>query len=1499
MEAEATYIYRVKARNGDNLSAQSNFFNAHLPAPPPEVTINFGQATYSVEEGQSIDITVTLDVDPRRTVEVPISASNQGNTLDEDYSGVPVSVTFNSGDTEQTFSISATDDAQDDPGKSFTLSLGTLPDRTTAGATATTTVSITDNDDSPQGPLDLIGNMTMDFSGKATAYTGSKLAIRFTTGSSAHGWELTAVKLHIASWDSGVTPTVTLHQAGTGNEPGEHITTITNPRKGKGKRVFPAPTGTILEPETTYAVVLGSDGADADNTVAFRTTDKDQDDSVSARGWSLADHSLRLASGNWTADSAAIKVAVVGTALQAPRAVNTAPTGTPVITGTAEVGSTLSADTSAIADADGLTNADYTYQWTRNDGSTYTDISGATASTYTLTPNDQGKTLTVKVVFTDDAGHQESLTSSPTPVITLPTPDTSLQATETVTTLPTIDVSPCGSNRLHVSWQPFPNDQNATGYRIEWKSGQQSYDGSETSIRKAEIPATGTLEYTITGLDNGTEYSVKVTAFNSQGNGTASAESMATPQAPNFIVIFLDDLGYNDASFLGTTDITTTNMDLLAENGVTFTNAYAPFPTCGPSRAGLLTGRYPSRFGIEGNIAYNPFDQHMGLPLEETLIPEYLQEAGYETGIVGKWHLGAATKFTPLQRGFDYFYGFLPGEHDYWKVDMTAYPMDDSTGYYSPIIENTSPVILDDYLTTAFTDKAIEFIEKDRDRPFFLYLPYNAPHRPFQAPEDTVQRYLHISDETRRNYLAMVHELDFDLGRIVQSLEDSGQLDSTAVLFTSDNGGDVRGDAPMDNGNLKGGKRQFDEGGIRVPLVASWPRRWPKDATFQHMVINMDISATIMDLAGATATDTHRPLDGVNIHPHVTGAIDTPPHDALFWRHSRSSPWDKTMAVRAGDMKLIKTADDDPKLYNLSTDIGETTDILHSNLETADRLAKLWNNWNTGNLPSSVTYRINDYENAVEQFFRTKFQKRQQAAESAPPMTFEVPHIPPAVAISFATGAYTVTEGGTTTITVELDADPERSFEVPVTVSNQGGTQDDDYSGVPANVTFNSGETQQTFDFTATDDADHTPAKSVVLGFGPLPDRVTAGTTANTTVSINENDEPPPVPAELVSNMAGSFSDDAITHANRRRAFSFTTGDAGTGWLLTAIRLQIASWPSGRTPSVTLHQEGTSEGPGDLIATMTSPEAGMGKREFSAPKNTILQPDTTYTVVVGSDGASTSEAVRFRTTMSDQNDDGAAEGWSLADDSLQFFYQAWTSLAAVPKAAIVGLPLAAETTNTPATGVPVVTGTPLVGQVLTSDTSTIADSDGLANVSYAYQWVRGDGNTSTDITGATGETYTLAPSDEGSTIRVRVSFTDDAGNPEELISADTQPVATGGENSPIWQATMTAAPLYVGNGYSDFDGFQNGSLTAKAFSTGGVTYTANVVEASGWIYIGFDQEMPMAFILEIDGVRLESTDATLTSYSYTNTYLWEKAETIWSDGQQVELRLYVSGGDEG
>lgn len=418
---------------------------------------------------------------------------------------------------------------------------------------------------------------------------------------------------------------------------------------------------------------------------------------------------------------------------------------------------------------------------------------------------------------------------------------------------------------------------------------------------------------------------------------------------PNFVIIFVDDLGYNDVSYNGAAEIETPNIDRLAEEGVTFSNGYVVHPFCGPSRAGLMTGRYPARFGMEYNVAYAPLDTGHGLPVEEKTMATYLKEAGYRTGIVGKWQLGAAPAFHPLNRGFDYFYGFLGGAHDYFRIDITRPGTE-----YLPLNENKGATGIDGYLTDALTDRAVSFVQERREEPFFLYLAYNAPHTPLQAPEELVDKYSHVEDEKRRLYLAMVDSLDKNVGRVLDALEQADAHDDTVVFFLSDNGGvssAIRPDLDWaDNAPFRTGKESFFEGGIRVPFIASWPAKWPSGVIFEPMISSLDIAATTVALA-ESVPDHDRPLDGVNLDPFIRGEQAGEVHEALFWRQSSRTPALTKFAIRFRDVKLVK---DDPEgkaqLFDLAQDPGETDDLIGSDTATAARLAGLWNIWNRDNI---------------------------------------------------------------------------------------------------------------------------------------------------------------------------------------------------------------------------------------------------------------------------------------------------------------------------------------------------------------------------------------------------------------------------------------------------------------------------------------------------------------------------------------------------------------------
>ncbi len=447
----------------------------------------------------------------------------------------------------------------------------------------------------------------------------------------------------------------------------------------------------------------------------------------------------------------------------------------------------------------------------------------------------------------------------------------------------------------------------------------------------------------------------------------AHAEGTNNSERPNIIIFLADDMGYADAGFTGATDIKTPNLDALAASGVVFTQGYATHPFSGPSRAGILSGRYQQRFGFEENPAYDPANYELGISVDETLFPARLQEAGYTTGGVGKWHLGASLPFHPNNRGFDYFYGFLGGGHDYFKIDMSL-PIGEA--YYQPLIENNKPATFDGYITDALSEKAAEFIDNNADDPFFLYVAYNAPHGPLQAPEEDIARYSHIEDNKRRVYAAMVDVMDRGIGTVVESLKRNGLYENTIIFFMSDNGGPqgqgYSAHNGSDNGDFRGGKGQYYEGGIHIPFMACWPSKIKGGVTYDNPVITIDVSRTAVELAGADPTSGNA-MEGVNLIPFISGEESSVPHETLYWRGANGKKW----AVLSSDReKYVQSKPQDtPQLYRLTEDVSETNDIVGSNAELAAELKERWNNWNQNNVESEILL-YTEYHELLQEFHK-------------------------------------------------------------------------------------------------------------------------------------------------------------------------------------------------------------------------------------------------------------------------------------------------------------------------------------------------------------------------------------------------------------------------------------------------------------------------------------------------------------------------------------------------
>ncbi|GAB1308907.1 hypothetical protein KH5_15900 [Urechidicola sp. KH5] len=413
---------------------------------------------------------------------------------------------------------------------------------------------------------------------------------------------------------------------------------------------------------------------------------------------------------------------------------------------------------------------------------------------------------------------------------------------------------------------------------------------------------------------------------------------------PNIIIILADDLGYADVGFNGSTDLPTPNIDRIANNGVKFTNGYTSYVVCGPSRAGLMTGRYQQRFGFERNPQYQVNDPNMGLPQTEKTLATVLNTNGYTSGIVGKWHLGAHMSNHPLNRGFDFFYGHLGGGHRYFPEDLTiedSYSINnEEDSYFSWILRNHTPEETDEYLTDEFSNEAVQFIQNNQSDPFFLFLSYNAPHSPLQASQEYLDRFDHLPDSSRKTYMAMVSAVDDGVGAVLDKLEELNLDDDTIVFFLSDNGGPETKNH-SDNGILRGGKSDVYEGGYRVPFAMQWKGTVAPDV-YDIPVSALDIFATAVGVSN-TSVDQDRPLDGVNIIPYLNGENTEEPHEILYMRKFDQQKF----AVRKGDFKLIRNfSNNNTSLYNLDTDISETTNIAGANPEIVAELEELREAWN-------------------------------------------------------------------------------------------------------------------------------------------------------------------------------------------------------------------------------------------------------------------------------------------------------------------------------------------------------------------------------------------------------------------------------------------------------------------------------------------------------------------------------------------------------------------------
>lgn len=406
-------------------------------------------------------------------------------------------------------------------------------------------------------------------------------------------------------------------------------------------------------------------------------------------------------------------------------------------------------------------------------------------------------------------------------------------------------------------------------------------------------------------------------------------------RAPNIVLILADDLGYGDLSCYGAQDLQTPNIDALAASGMRFTRFYANSCVCSPTRAALLTGRFPERVGVPGVIRTHPDNSWGSLARDAVLLPAVLRKAGYHTALVGKWHLGLASPNTPNERGFDYFHGFLGDMmDDYWthrRHGINYLRLNDQT------IDPAG------HATDLFTQWAVDYLRQraGNPQPFFLYLAYNAPHNPIQPPEQWLQRVkARCPDVTaqRAALVALVEHMDHGVGQVMAALRQTGAAENTLVIFTSDNGGALPFAA--NNGPLRDGKGSMYEGGLRVPMCAVWPGRIPKGTTCDRVALSMDLFATCCEAAQATAPAG---IEARSLLPTLLGqAQPVEDRDVFFIRREGGVYRGQAIhAVRRGPWKLVQNTPQGPKeLFNLDADPREQRDLSRSHPRIFEELGR-------------------------------------------------------------------------------------------------------------------------------------------------------------------------------------------------------------------------------------------------------------------------------------------------------------------------------------------------------------------------------------------------------------------------------------------------------------------------------------------------------------------------------------------------------------------------------
>ncbi|ARN58001.1 sulfatase-like hydrolase/transferase [Sedimentisphaera salicampi] len=427
----------------------------------------------------------------------------------------------------------------------------------------------------------------------------------------------------------------------------------------------------------------------------------------------------------------------------------------------------------------------------------------------------------------------------------------------------------------------------------------------------------------------------------SDASKQAAKDAISSNKRPNVIIFLADDAGYGDFGFQGSKVQQTPHIDSIAKTGTRFSQAYVTASVCCPSRAGLLTGRYQQRFGHEFNgpdakpmPGYTQDD--LGLDPNEKTFADYFKSLGYRTCVIGKWNMGLRPQFQPWNRNFDEFFGFLGGARSY-------FPIEGEVNEHHVMIKNQKvyPEEKITYTTDDFTDYAVDYVQRHKDRPFFLYLSYNAVHTPMHAKEEDLEQFSDVEPWRRRANAAMTKAMDDSIGRVSAKLKELGLEDDTLIMFFNDNGGTNNG---ASNGKLRGMKGSQWEGGIRVPCIMKWPGEIKENTVYDNPVSGFDFLPTAYAAAGGSKI-LGKPFDGVNLLPYLKGKKKSRPHKTLFWKRGRG------YAVREGDWKWVHQEDGTTGLYNLAEDVSEKNDLSEKYPEKLKHLKKLYKQWESEMAP--------------------------------------------------------------------------------------------------------------------------------------------------------------------------------------------------------------------------------------------------------------------------------------------------------------------------------------------------------------------------------------------------------------------------------------------------------------------------------------------------------------------------------------------------------------------